>query len=203
MVTIILHFRQRNKALDDLQYYSTENLNPVQDEDYKVREYLDKLSNNNHRDPPISRSVTPNTLISTDQSIHHDQNEMTAFKTRDQYMAKSVDQINYHYQNVQHNGRMTKSSDNIIENYNTSYPTPAAATELNEQHIQRPVTPISTLESEPNGRMFSSYMMKEPDIHPLGNNINASQPVPAVRSSKSTATIISRSSTAGLLHTDL
>lgn len=183
--------------MDDLQYYSTENLNPNQDEDYKVREYLDKLANNNHSVP--SRSVTPNTLISTDQSVQPDQSDPTVYKSRDQYMAKSVDQLNYPYRQGQQNGRMTKSTDNIIENYHVAYPTSATATELNERQPQRPVTPISTLHSEPNGRAFSSYMMKQTVTQPPDNTVMA-QPVPAVRTSRSVATI---TSTTGLLNTDL
>ncbi|XP_068200877.1 cholinesterase isoform X1 [Palaemon carinicauda] len=187
--------RQRNKALDDLQYYSTENLNPVPDDDYKVREYLNKLSNNNHEETAPSRSMTPTTLISTDQSTHH---EMTAFKTQDQYMAKSVDQLNYPSRHGRPNGRMTKSTDNIIENYNV-YPNSPTPTETSEKPPQRPITPISTLESEPNGRMFSSYIITKSSVQPPSNNTRA-QPIPAVRTSRSTATI---SSNAGLLHTDL
>ena len=72
LIKLQFFFRQRNKALDDLQYYSTENID-LQD-DYKVREYLDKMSTNNEQGT-INTTVTnatATTLIANDNVQYND-----------------------------------------------------------------------------------------------------------------------------------
>lgn len=204
---VVSFCRQRNKALDDLQYYSTENLNPQQEsEDYKVREYLNKLANNNHDETP-SRSVTPYTVASTDPIIQTDQNNT---KSRDPYQqgyyrdtktTKSVDQLEQPYRpGYQNMMPSSRSAGNIIENYHTSYHNPGA--ELNghyQPQQQRSVTPTSTIHSEPNGRPTTQYMMTQQVTKPPEKEVRA-VPQPATRVSRSVATI---TSTSGMLNTDL
>lgn len=199
--------RQRNKALDDLQYYSTENLTPQQEsEDYKVREYLNKLANNNHDETP-SRSVTPYTVASTDPIIQTDHNNT---KSRDPYQqsyykdtktAKSVDQLEQPYRpGYQNMMPSSRSAGNIIENYHTSYHNPGA--ELNghyQPQQQRSITPTSTIHSEPNGKPTTQYMMTQQVTKPPEKEVRA-VPQPATRVSRSVATI---TSTSGMLNTDL
>ncbi|KAB7504867.1 hypothetical protein Anas_08141 [Armadillidium nasatum] len=55
---------QRNKALDDLSFYSTENLTLTKDEDYEVRNYLEKLGSIRQQNGP-SRASTMNTMITS------------------------------------------------------------------------------------------------------------------------------------------
>ncbi|KAK4300064.1 hypothetical protein Pmani_027712 [Petrolisthes manimaculis] len=83
--------RQRNKALDDLEFYSTPG------DDYKVREYLDALSSHH---PQTSRPVTPATVI-TEAPDPSEAGTLRLGSIRDSYhpahngtvMAKSVDQL--------------------------------------------------------------------------------------------------------------
>nr|XP_045612917.1 neuroligin-like protein glit-1 isoform X1 [Procambarus clarkii] len=190
--------RQRNKALDDLQYFSTDNIGPPHEsEDYKVKEYLDKLSNNNHQEQ--SRSVTPNT-VTTETA---DFSENTILKSKEPYrpgyqnsnMAKSVDQLDTQYRPPQHTPIMSRSTDNIIQNYQGGYGRTGMGPEFNVRQQQRPITPNSMVHSEPNDRP-SRELMTMPLVQQTEPKVKI--PVPAMRTSVATIT-----STTGLLHTEL
>ena len=151
--------RQRNKALDDLQYISSDHLEPSNDQDdYKVREYLDRLSNhqlsNGHTTSrpitPMSRPITPNTVtteapeLSEAGTLKRGNGNQECYRHNHHTMAKSVDQLNHpRYQSNYSNDpqptqvHLSRSTDNILESYPRSYITPDMGPQLNG-HTHQP-----------------------------------------------------------------
>ncbi|KAK8718703.1 hypothetical protein OTU49_014534 [Cherax quadricarinatus] len=115
-------------------------------------------------------------------------------------MAKSVDQLVNQYHPAQNAPSMSRSTDNIMQNYQGGYGRSGMGPELSGRQLQqpqqqRPVTPSSVVHSEPNGQPSRDYMT-QPLVQYTESKV--STPVPAMRTSIATIT-----STTGLLHTEL
>lgn len=113
---IVYLCRQRNKALDDLEFYSTPG------DDYKVREYLDALSS---QPPHTSRPVTPAT-VTTEAPEPSEAGTLRLSTIRDPYQPA-------------HNGTgMAKSMDHLHRPVVQSNPTPNTTFSHSTNEILRP-----------------------------------------------------------------